>query len=1141
MRHPFRARCLFWLLPLLLSSVAQAADNPSVSPNSEKSHPPIPVRFTLKEPGRITLVIEDSQGKRVRNLIAETPFPAGENVVWWDGLDDLGRDPEAPRHGIYQIPARLVPPGEYRIRGLVHPPIHLRYEFSVYNAGNPAWETENSRGGWLANHTPPSAVLYLPETDANRSPAAPSPGGAVLVGSYVSEGGHGLAWLDLNGRKRFGQLWVGGVWTGATHLCRDTGPKRISEVYAYTGAAWEGGGFDGPKPELRLAELLTKEAKSAAPRDTRFGKGWDRPLLTPNAPYSGILPPGASGEASKGDFRYVFPDNAHVGLSGLAVYNARLVAALPKMNQLLWVDAKKRTIIGTSALEGPRGVAFDGKGRLLALSGKRLLRYDVGENPTTLPEPKVVIASGLEDPQGMTLDSSGRVYISDWGDSHQVKIFSPEGKLIRAIGHPGAPKAGRYDPLHMNHPKGITLDGQGRLWVAEEDFQPKRVSVWMPDGRLMNAFYGPSEYGGGGQLDPKDRTRFYYHGMEFRLDWKTGKDRLESVFFRPGPKGLSLPEGYGTNGTPETPIYVKGRQYMTNCYNSNPTNGSSMAMIWRMANGTTRPVAAMGRASDWSVLKGDKFRQKWPTGVDLNGDAGQNSTLFVWSDLNGDAKVQPEEVQFQKAAVGGITVMPDLSLVVARVEDRAMRYPPTRFTAGGVPAYDLSHGETLAEGAQSPTSSGGDQALVTEDGRTVFTVGPKPFAPQSVGGGKVGKALWSYPSLWPGLHASHESPAPDRPGELIGTTRLLGGFVTPKAGEAGPLWAINGNMGNVYLFTADGLFVSELFRDVRVGKSWTMPEARRGMLLDGISLHDENFWPSLAGSNDGNIYLVDGARTSLVRVEGLESIRRLPPQPLILKADDLKRAQEWQVRAEAMRQSEKGRGRFDIPILTTPPTLDGKLDDWKDAEWMTVDDRGVAAFFNSDSKPYHVTATLRVAGDRLYAAYRTEDAGLLKNAGDPVAPFKTGGALDLMIGADAKADPSRSSPGTGDERLLVAQVEGKTVALLYRAVVPGTRDPVPFSSPWRTITLDQVEDVSDRVQFAGTEGNFEVSAPLSLLDLKPEPGTTIRGDIGILRGNGFQTLQRVYWNNKATGITSDLPSEAMLTPNLWGEWRFTSP
>ncbi len=39
---------------------------------------------------------------------------------------------------------------------------------------------------------------------------------------------------------------------------------------------------------------------------------------------------------------------------------------------------------------------------------------------------------------------------------------------------------------------------------------------------------------------------------------------------------------------------------------------------------------------------------------------------------------------------------------------------------------------------------------------------------------------------------------------------------------------------------------------------------------------------------------------------------------------------------------------------------------------------------------------------RLYVAYRTGDDKLLKNTGEmPIALFKTGGALDLMISTNA--------------------------------------------------------------------------------------------------------------------------------------------
>lgn len=87
--------------------------------------------------------------------------------------------------------------------------------------------------------------------------------------------------------------------------------------------------------------------------------------------------------------------------------------------------------------------------------------------------------------------------------------------------------------------------------------------------------------------------------------------------------------------------------------------------------------------------------------------------------------------------------------------------------------------------------------------------------------------------------------------------------------------------------------------------------------------------------------------------------------------------------------------------------------------------------------------------------------------------------------------------------------------------------------------MDRVDDVSDQVQLAaGGDGNFEFSVPLATLGLQPTAGDVIRGDLGVLRGNGFQTLHRAYWSNKATAIVSDVPSEAALAPQLWGRWVF---
>ncbi len=1105
-----------WLGELLALQPLGRADLAAVLAVGEVApvrHPPIPIRFKLPEEGYVTLVIDDAAGRRVRNLVAETHFPAGENVVWWDGTDDLLRDPEAARHGVYRVPAHFVPPGAYRVGGLWRRALELRYEFSVYNAGTPAWETADGTGAWLANHTPPSAALCVP--------AARAPGGRALVylGSFVSEGGHGLAWVDLDGRKQGGVGWVGGNWTGAAFLAHDAGPQAATNVAAYALAPWRDDSA-GDKERSRRGEI----------RLTAIGTQGQRPVCK----YA-FTPSFAAAGAKAGD------DNWYAEVGGLAARDGLLAFTLTKLNRLVLVDTCATNRVSTHDIVNPRGLAFAADGSLLVVAGRTLRRFTFEARSRLQPAgpPLASVDRHLDDPRQLTLDGAGNLYVGDHGQSHQVKVFAPDGGFLRAIGKPGPPRAGRYDERHMNRPDGLTIDAQDRLWVAENDFQPKRVSVWTLDGRLVRAFYGPGAYGGGGKLDPEDPERFYYNGMEFRLDWKRGADRLVGVFHRPDADAPVEGVGPTASGAPETPHRVQGRTYFSNDHDANPTGGASVTLLWLLREDVARPVAAMGRAHEWACLKAEAFKPLWPEGVDLRGDPWRNITAFTWSDLDGDAQVQTNEVQFRKGLYGTATVAPDLSMVVSRFGSAAVRFAPRRFTRQGAPVYDLGAGEVLARDTQNPTSSGGDQALWHASGWTVLTTPPRPFSPLAVGGVFRGEPRWSYPSLWPGLHASHESPPPAFPGMLIGTTRLLGDFITPRRGEAGPLWCVNGNQGNLYLFTADGLFVAELFKDVRRGPLWSMPASARGMLLNDLSLHDENFWPTLTQTRDGRVYLVDGARMSLVRLDGLETIRRLPGTTLTLSAEDLAGARSAFLEAEAVRQQRQGGGVLRVALRERPPIVDGALDDWTGAEWAEIDRSGVAAYFDSRSKPYDVRGAVAVAGDRLYAAWRTGDERLLANSGQVSnALFKTGGALDLMLGVDVGADARRERPVGGDLRLLVTRVNGQTAATLYRAVVPGTRTPVPFSSPWRTITLDSVETVGGQVQLAGADGNYEASVPLALLELKPAAGLRLKGDIGILRGNAFQTVQRVYWANKASGITADVPSEAELTPRLWGVWEF---
>ena len=137
----------------------------------------------------------------------------------------------------------------------------------------------------------------------------------------------------------------------------------------------------------------------------------------------------------------------------------------------------------------------------------------------------------------------------------------------------------------------------------------------------------------------------------------------------------------------------------------------------------------------------------------------------------------------------------------------------------------------------------------------------------------------------------------------------------------------------------------------------------------------------------------------------------------------------------------------------------------------------------------------------------------------------------------------------------------KTQAVIFRAVVPGTKEPVVYESPVGAATIDQVEDIADKVNLAGGRhvektskkgrhgvpvmlkySDYEFSVPLSALGLSASKlrsapdGLKIRGDVGLLLGTAGATTDRVYWHNKSASMTSDVPTEVRLTPKLWGPW-----
>ena len=1043
-------------------------------PPAPGGEPAIPVRFTLPKSAFVTLVLEDAEGRRVRNLISETKLPAGENVVYWDGYDEGagGRAGDFIRH--------RAPAGEYHVRGLVHDGLHLRYEFNVYGGGKPPWPTLDGSGGWLADHSIPCDVLFLP------AGTGPVPNGApqILVASRVGEAGDTLLVMDEAGNKLVGGPKIDG-WAGGNALARDAGPDRDPEFFAYT---------------VNLSAGATPVHGLHAVRSMRPGPGGAVGIDTFEAKLIGKYPDGVR-------------EGLHAG-AGLAVHNGLIATSVPWKDRIYFFDSRKKAARGEANLPRPKGLLFDAEGRLLALTRNGLQRFTVvltaDGTRATLAHPETLI-TGLEDPQRVAFGSDGRIYISDWGASHQVKVFDAAYQPVRTIGRPGGPQLGKYDELRMQYPAGVAVDSQNHLWVAEADNLPKRVSEWSAEGELRQAKYGPTHYGGGGTLDPANPNRLFFATfggiLEFALDWDRGTARVAAVVARAEAQGNDpMP---GENWLPERPLRVGDRTYLVGGYQGG-LRGNTFSAIYLLDEPThiARPVAYLGSDRWWPYLY---------TRPDILATAPnrQHEHFMTWSDLNGDLKVQTNEFRYRvfpeefPAADGRparthgyreFLFGPGLEAT----GNWAIRVPPPVITAAGVPLFDLEKARFL----MPPT---GDLARA-EDGLCLVPA-KDGWLISAAAGYREGRRQWSYREY------PDDNTLPMQPGQYIAPTRLLGPPFQPP-GEVGEVFVVNGEMGNFYVFTTDGLFIQTLGGDARRFPPIRLPRAQRGQIMDGFSFEQEHFHPTITQVPNGEVYLVAGfASSSLYHVEGWDSVRRRDFGTILLTSELFESLRATQVEPHRAAESQE----LEVTALAAAPA---DLAAWQPATNIAIGDR----------------ATAGVAFDRehLYVQWRTDDTNLMANAAtDYRFLFKHGGGLDLLLGLQSQNPRARGEGSVNPVRVLVARTGDQTRAVLYQPKASGSpaENRTVFASPVGEVTFDVVREVSSQIVLVQNEGVYTVKIPLSVLGWQPQSGQTYRADLGLLRGNGAQTLQRVYWNNRDTAIVSDIPSEARLRPENWGWWK----
>ncbi len=117
-------------------------------------------------------------------------------------------------------------------------------------------------------------------------------------------------------------------------------------------------------------------------------------------------------------------------------------------------------------------------------------------------------------PSACTLDSRGRVYVSDEA-THRISVFDREGAVLSVWGEHGSAEG------QLDTPSGLAFDADDNLYVA--DTYNHRVQKFTADGRFLLAF--GQEGDGPGQLQLPWGITVGADGNVYVADW--GNDRIQ--------------------------------------------------------------------------------------------------------------------------------------------------------------------------------------------------------------------------------------------------------------------------------------------------------------------------------------------------------------------------------------------------------------------------------------------------------------------------------------------------------------------------------------------------------------------------------------------------------------------------------------
>lgn len=1012
------------------------------------------INYTLPRAAKVSLNILNSKGWIVRELLRAEQKEAGPLSVHWDGNDQFGRP---------------MPPDQYTWKLLHHTGVNADYILSVGCSGQPPYRTDDDKGSWGACHGNPLSV-------------------------WADASGLYLTWGTEEGNAVFAHTDYDGNAIYKIHNSQGWGRNYDSVVVGnilYRIEAGSIGSF------LEKYDVQTGKFTNWDFKDPRISGGKlriekePRPILDKKAPKD----PNAK------------PSN-YEDARAIAANATYVAASFPTLNKIALFRTTGEQLPDLEINE-PHGLLFLPDGRLLVAKPGQVVAIKLDDR-TTQP----ILNQNLDNPWGMALAADGKsLWVTDQGESNQVKQFGMDGKLLQKFGKSGGMNPeGEIDHLSFFRPRGIACGTDGNVYVTE-DSPLRRISRWSQSGKLLREWFGPEGPQRSCWPNLSDFSEIYYQSsingvIQCKVDLE--KKTWYPVVWTQTPIGNGQPYVFESHG----------RKFL---YDDHST-------LYMQEKKSGRWLPAV----KFESLEKEKQAKIW-TDLNSNGQIDDGETEVIALDaLKTKTQLSSLNLSFGR--------FDPATMVLHGVMSDAVRLTPSKITSDGLPVYTTDKIQRLTEKPAKGADGWCEMPMYAVHG--VIPSADGGFF-TAYNGGRQGytrawdRASWNYlikfgadgQIQWQtGVHAQ---------GKRI-TNRADIEMIMKVPGISKGAVFLTDVEGKFHVYTEDGLYFDTLMDDGRPLTPNSMcVENVTGLIAEHPKTHETYLF---AGSTeDSRIWHVTGLDSG-VRAQGKITLKtaEIPTAP----------AENYSIVATKPPR----------PVIANDRGADGYLSEpeWRQASELPLVNDGVLV-----GRIY-----LRHDDQYLWVGAYVSDSSPAKNASqDAETAFIRGDCLDLYFGADPAADAKRDEAGVGDVRVLLypksdtGMYNGNIVLTRMKVADGVEKHPFEFESPVGRVGADSVLtlDEKDAVTKGGLctfyrwpDGSgytVEAKIPLSALPELGLNGTQpsdhkVSFDAGVIFSNdaGNDRAFRLYWHQQdsRTQMVMDLPTEAQFYPRLWGSANLPS-